>query len=113
MQKLAAAFALPQDALSALSRDLARCLDVERTPLEIELPRPIAATRADEVLDATSKDMFRAADLLTRGLVRLDALSTADTQASTGFKTCCAEPTRWSTTSALPTVAPFPITVAS
>lgn len=86
---LAATFALPHDALSALSADLARCLDVEQTPHEIELPRMIAAKRADQALDATREDIFRAADLLTRGLERLDALSTAysgDSQAATGFE---------------------------
>lgn len=85
---LATRFAFPQDELTALARDLALCLDTDASPLRLELPLEIAAKRGRAALDQTREDMARAADLLTRGLVRLDPLTTAygaDAQAAERF----------------------------
>lgn len=77
VQELAKQFDFPADALSALSKDLARALDTKITPVFSPLPRQKAIARAQKDMQSTVADIMSASEHLLRGFERLEHLDTA------------------------------------
>ena len=78
VQELAKQFVLSADALSALSKDLARALDTKITPVFSPLPRQKAIARAQKDMQSAVADIMSASEHLLRGFERLEHLDTAE-----------------------------------
>lgn len=76
VQELAKQFDFSVDALSALSKDLARALDIKITPVLIPLPREKSIARAQKNTRSAVADVMSASEDLLRGFERLEHLDT-------------------------------------
>ena len=86
VQALAKQFDFSADALSSLSKDLARALDTKITPVFSTLPRQKAIARAQKDMQSALGDIMSASEQLLRGFARLEHLNTTQAGDRDGAK---------------------------